>query len=78
MIEDKISQHGPRGGNLSRHSVVDVDLGVEVPGEELLSLEPQGELAVGGLDGVRAVDDVAGVVKRRKEHNKQTNKQTHG
>lgn len=41
------------------NSVVDVDLGVVVPGEELLRLEPEGEFAGGGLDGVRAVDDVA-------------------
>lgn len=39
--------------------MVDVDLGVEIPGEELLSLEPQSELAVGSLDGIRTVDDVA-------------------
>lgn len=47
------------------HSVVDVDLGVEIPGEELLRLEPQGELALGRLDGVGTVDDVA--VKRKKK-----------
>lgn len=39
--------------------MVDVNLGVEVPGEELLSLEPQSELALGRLDGIRSVDDVA-------------------
>jgi len=39
--------------------VVDVDLGVLVPGLELLSLEPQGKLAGGRLNAVRAVDDVA-------------------
>jgi len=39
--------------------VVDVNLGVEVPGEELLRLEPQGKLTVGRLNGIRSVDDVA-------------------
>lgn len=44
--------------------MVDVDLGVEVPGEELLSLEPQAKLAGGSLNAVRSVDDVAEEEKR--------------
>ena len=38
---------------------VDIDFGVGLPGDELLSLEPQGELAVGGINSIRTVDDVA-------------------
>lgn len=46
-------------GNKSRLLLVDVHDVARAPADELLSLEPETDLAVGRLDRVRAVDDVA-------------------
>jgi hypothetical protein len=40
-------------------SLVDPGVGVVVPGAELLILEPESDLLVGGLNGIRSVDDVS-------------------
>jgi hypothetical protein len=56
------------GGDLTRHLfLVDPVVGGLLPALELLGLEPEGDLLLGGLDGVGAVADVAAdVLERRK------------
>ena len=54
-----ISQTGIKCAITAQVLLVDPDLGVGLVGHELLGLEPEGDLAVGALDAVGAVADVA-------------------
>ena len=54
-------------GELTHLFLVDPVVGGLLPGLELLGLEPEGDLLLGGLDGVGAVADVAADVLGEEE-----------
>jgi hypothetical protein len=53
------SQRRDRWSELTHLFLVDPVVGGLLPALELLGLEPEGDLLLGGLDGVGAVADVA-------------------